>query len=128
MLDAMKGRENVMKAQIYTEGRKRDDQEELEKLSLGKTTLKSFFKSKSGKEQDILKYQAAIEQANVDIEEYRKLLNFISIYQGQWAIDKFKKDKIHQYQKMLYLMSVRSIANAHMFAQLSHQILELQEK
>lgn len=61
MLDAMKGRENVMKAQIYTESRKRDDQEELEKLSLGKTTLKSFFKSKSGKEQDILKYQAAIE-------------------------------------------------------------------
>jgi hypothetical protein len=44
--------------------------------------LKSFFKSKSGKEQDILKYQAAIEQANVDIEEYRKLINFISIYQG----------------------------------------------
>jgi hypothetical protein len=25
MLDAMKGRENVMKAQIYTENRKRDD-------------------------------------------------------------------------------------------------------
>jgi hypothetical protein len=29
---------------------------------------------------------------------------------------------------MLYQMSIRSIQNAHMAAQLSHQILELQEK
>jgi len=47
---------------------------------LGKTTLKSFFKSKEGKEKDILNLQASIEQANVDIEEYRKLINFITIY------------------------------------------------
>jgi sorting nexin-1/2 len=52
MLNAMKGRDLVMKRQLATEGKKRDDQEELEKLSLGKTTLKSFFKSKAGKEQD----------------------------------------------------------------------------
>jgi hypothetical protein len=44
-----------MRKQIATEKSKRDDQEELEKLSLGKTTLKSFFKSKTGKEQDILR-------------------------------------------------------------------------
>jgi len=55
MLNAMKGREIVMRKQIATEKSKRDDQEELEKLSLGKTTLKSFFKSKTGKEQDILR-------------------------------------------------------------------------
>jgi hypothetical protein len=50
MIDAIKGRESVMKKQIACENKRRDDQEELEKLSLGKTTLKSFFKSKSGKE------------------------------------------------------------------------------
>jgi hypothetical protein len=54
MIDALKGREKIMKKMIEKEGTRRDDQEELEKLSLGKTTLKSFFKSKSGKEQDIL--------------------------------------------------------------------------
>ena len=54
MIDAIKGREIVMKKQIATENKRRDDQEELEKISLGKTTLKSFFKSKAGKEQDIL--------------------------------------------------------------------------
>jgi hypothetical protein len=54
MINAMRGREKVMKRQMETESKKRSDQEELEKMSLGKTTLKSFFKSKTGKEQEIL--------------------------------------------------------------------------
>jgi hypothetical protein len=102
MIDAMRGRELVMKAQLSTESKKRDNQEELEKLSLGKTTLTSFWKSKESKEKSILNLQASIEQANVEIEEYRKLINFITIYQGQFAVDRFKKDKIGQYAKMLY--------------------------
>lgn len=93
MIDAMKGREIVVKKCTDAENKKRDDNEELEKLSLGKTTLKSFFKSKTGKEKDILNLQANIEQANQDIENYRRLINFITIYHGQLAIDKFKKDK-----------------------------------
>lgn len=76
------------------ESKRKDDQEELEKLSLGKTTMKSFFSSKAGKEKDILNYQASIEQANIDIENCRKLINFITIYHGQLAVDKFKKDKV----------------------------------
>jgi len=57
----MKGRETVVKKCSDCENKKRDDQDELEKLSLGKTTLKSFFKSKTGKEKDILNLQANIE-------------------------------------------------------------------
>jgi len=127
MLNAMKGRDIVMKRQLTTEGKKRDDQEELEKLSLGKTTLKSFFKSKAGKEQDQIRLQAQIEAANVEIEEYRKLNNFITVYQGHYAIDKFKKDKIAQYTRMLQQMAVKSVHNANLFSQLSNQILELQK-
>jgi hypothetical protein len=78
--------------------------------------LTSFWKSKESKEKSILNLQASIEQANVEIEEYRKLINFITIYQGQFAVDRFKKDKMAQYAKMLYQMSVRSISNAHMAA------------
>jgi sorting nexin-1/2 len=100
----------------------------LEDLSLGKTTLKSFFSSKSGKEKDILNLQAAIEQANVDIENYRKLINFITIYHGQMAIDRFKKNKIQQYTKMLQSMSTRSIHNAFLNATLNQLILETFEK
>jgi len=44
--------------------------------------MKSFFKSKTGKEQDILNLQAKIEAANVDIEDFRKLIQFITIYHG----------------------------------------------
>ena len=47
MYDGLQGREGVMKAQLNTEQKKRDDQKELDKLALGKTTMKSIFKSKS---------------------------------------------------------------------------------
>jgi hypothetical protein len=53
-----------MKAQLNTEQKKRDDQKELDKLTLGKTTMKSLFKSKSQKESNILSLQAAIEIAD----------------------------------------------------------------
>jgi hypothetical protein len=36
------------------ESKKRSDQNEIDKLVQGKTTLKNFFKSKSGKENEIL--------------------------------------------------------------------------
>ena len=47
MFDALNGRESVMKAQLNTEQKQRDDNKELLKLSECKTTMKSFFKSKS---------------------------------------------------------------------------------
>lgn len=52
--DALSGREFVVKQQYGTESKKRNDQQELEKLSLGKKTLKTFFKSKTSKESDIV--------------------------------------------------------------------------
>jgi hypothetical protein len=95
---------------------------------VGKTTLKSFFKSKSGKEQDILKLQARIEQANVDIEDYRKLVNFITIYHGKIAIERFKVHKMAQYRKMLQNMATRSINNSYLSATLNRDILKAFEK
>lgn len=94
MLNALKGREFVMKQQLQCEDNKRSDQEELEKLSLGKTTLKTFFKSKEGKDRDMVLLQAKIKQADVDIEEYRKVISFITVLQGHFAITKFKADKL----------------------------------
>jgi hypothetical protein len=54
MYDAIQGRELCMKQQLITEQKKRDDEKELTKLSEGKTTMKSFFKSKSQKESNVL--------------------------------------------------------------------------
>ena len=65
---ALAGRENVVRLQSSTESKKRSDQQELEKVSQGKTTLKSLFKSKSSKESGISTLQVGIEAANKDIE------------------------------------------------------------
>lgn len=54
----------------------------MEKLSQGKKTLKSFFKSKSSKDAEVINLQQNIELAEKDIEEYSKLVNFITIYHG----------------------------------------------
>ena len=51
-------------------------------MTLGKTTLKSFFKTKSTIEKDILTYQSEVESITNEIEDYRKLINFIQIYHG----------------------------------------------
>jgi len=83
-----------MKAQLAIENKRRSNTIELEKLQLGKTTLKSIFQSKSGKDKQILSLQNDIEAANNFVEDYKKLTNFVTIYQGQIAIPKFKKDKL----------------------------------
>lgn len=80
--ESLLGREQVIKQLASTEQKKRADQVELEKLTQGKTTIKSIFKSKSSKESDILNLQAAIEVANKDIQDYKKLIHFLTIYHG----------------------------------------------
>ena len=99
--EALSGRETVVKQQSATESKKRSDQQELEKLSQGKTTLKSLFKSKSSKETEILSLQATIEMCNKDIEDYKKLVSFLTVYHGEVAIQKFKKEKGKQYLRLL---------------------------
>ena len=128
MIDAMQGRENVMKESINTEKKMKENKQTLEKLQLGKTTLKSFFKSKSSVEKDILNLQADVETAINDLEDYKKLINFITLFHGTMAIDKFKRTKVEQYEKMLNSVSMREISNAHLSATLFHNILELSDK
>ena len=51
-------------------------------MTLGKTTLKSLFKSKTTITKDIDVYSAAIQQLDLDIDQYKKLVNFITIMHG----------------------------------------------
>ena len=125
MYDALQGREGVMKAQLNTEQKKRDDQKELDKLTLGKTTMKSLFKSKSQKESNILSLQAAIEIADQEIIDFRKLINFLTIYHGQIAIPKFKTAKAKMYLKSLNNFCVKEISNAHLSATLYNSLLDV---
>lgn len=100
----------------------------MEKLSQGKTTLKSIFKSSKSKEADIMVLQAGIEIANKDIQDYKKLIHFLTIYHGQVAIQKFKREKSKQYLKMMHNMSVKEISNSHAHATFWHMVLEYAQK
>jgi len=125
MNDAIQGRETVVKLQIATEQKKRNDMTEVDKLSAGKATLKSFFKSKSSKENDILNLQAGIEVAAKEVEDYKKLINFLTAYHGEVAIPKFKMFKSKQYLRNLHIFCVREISNSHLSATLWHSLLEI---
>lgn len=46
--------------------------------------------------------QTAIENANKDIEDYKKLIDFLTVYHGQVAIQKFKTEKARNYLKLLH--------------------------
>lgn len=124
MNEALQGREQVVKMLSATEAKKRNDQQELEKLNLGKKTLKSIFKSKSSKENDMLNLQANIEVANKDIEDYKKLINFLTIYHGQVAIQKFKKEKASQYFKILSGVGAKEITSSHSLANLWYALIQ----
>jgi dGTP triphosphohydrolase len=121
--EALLGRETVVKQQSNAESKKRSDQQELEKLSQGKTTLKSLFKSKSSKETEILSLQASIEVCNKDIEDYKKLVAFLTVYHGEVAIQKFKREKGKQYLRLLLQMASKEISNSHLAATLWHEVM-----
>ena len=97
-------------------------------MTLGKTTLKSLFKSKTTITKDIDVYSAAIQQLDLDIDQYKKLVNFITIMHGQITIEKFKRMKAASYYKMLNTFSIKEVSNAHLHATLSHSILSLQDE
>lgn len=118
--DALEGRDIVQKMLQEFELKKRERQTELEKMLANKTTLKSFFKSSSTIESDKVRYQQEVEQLTKEIEDYYKLINFITIYHGQMTIERFKANKIAQYLRMLNNFAVREISNAHLAATLYH--------
>jgi len=71
------------------EKKKITDQQEMQKLIEGKKTLKSVFKSKSKKEQSIIDLQDAQNVADIQIADYKTLINFLTIYHGSTSIPKF---------------------------------------
>lgn len=127
MNEALTGREQVVKMQSATESKRRSDQAELEKLNQGKTSIKNIFKSKSGKLSEITKLETEIELATKDIADYKKLINFLTIYHGEKAIQEFKRQKQRQYLRALNGVCVKEISNSHLSATLWHAILEVEK-
>lgn len=127
MFEALNGREQVMKQQLTTEAKLKSDTTEMTKLTEGKTTLKSVFKSKSKRENDIVTLKSNLDIHEKDIVDYKKLINFLTIYHGQLALPKFKKAKSKLYLKALNNFCVKEISNSHLSATLYHSLLEKQD-
>ena len=120
MIDCLNGREIIIKAQMATEEKKRSEQKEFDKLSAGKTTLKSIFSSKAKKEtsmQNLDKNQEVLEK---EISDYKALANYLTTYHAQQVIAKFKEEKYREYLRMLNNFCVKEISNAHTNATLYH--------
>ncbi len=127
MIECLNGREQIMKFQITAEEKKRSDLKELEKLSAGKTTMKSLFSSKAKKEGSILTLQSQQEVLEAEIGDFKKLVRFLTVYHGAEAISKFKSQKARLYLRMLNNFCVKEISNAHTNATLYHGLLGKKE-
>jgi len=53
--------------------------------------------------------QARVESTTTEIEDYKKLIHFLTIYHGEVAIEKFKKEKSTNYLKALSVFCVREV-------------------
>ena len=124
-MDAINGRLGLITKISQIEQKQKSDKVEMEKLMAGKKTLKSFFKSASSKENDINNLRVAIDRANADIDDYGRLIHFLTIYLSEGAIDKFKNQKAALYFKLMNVFCVREIALAHQQATMWHSMLDV---
>ena len=62
------------------------------------------------------------------MQEFKKLINWLTIYHGRDAIPKFKKDKGRQYLKLMSNFTVKEISNSHLTATLFHDLLDTEKE
>ena len=87
------GREGLMQSKVDREKRKNSDQNQLDKISGVKTSLKSFFMSKQSKDLNMEKLTQAIYTGDQEVNDFDKLSNFLTIYHAKVAIPAFKKEQ-----------------------------------
>ena len=113
MQDAINSRSAVMSELIQTEKKIIADTNAMESNRAGKTTLTNFWKSKSSKETKANQLQEQIEQARSQIQGYKDLIHFLTIYHGEIAIPDFKVGKKKQYLRLMTSFCMKEVANAH---------------
>lgn len=92
--------------------KQKSDEQELGKLMSGKTTFKTLFKSKSGKEGSATILRKAIELEGEDIAAYQKIINIINQHLFEKSIPWFKQDKMANYFSMLDLLWSQEMSNS----------------
>ena len=101
----------------------RSDQQALEKLNAGKTTLKTLFKGQGGKQIEIVNLNNSITQAKRDCDLYQKIINTLDIYLAETSIQEFKDEKVEVYYRMIKQFCSFEINNSHVSAHFWSNIL-----
>jgi len=74
---------------------------ELEKLNAGKKTLKTIFKSQSGKASTITTLTTFVAQAEKDVDTYEKLIKIVTVNLYEKVLSEFKTKKVKGYVSRL---------------------------
>jgi hypothetical protein len=74
---------------------------EIQKLNEGKKTLKTLFKSQSGKQTKLTELHTFVTRGEVIVETYKNVIDCLTIYMAMKEIPNFKIWKISNYYKCL---------------------------
>ena len=122
--EAIQGRDKTVSIKNKIETKKKADSEELNKLNAGKKTIKSIFKSSSGKQAKITVLSSNISQAEKDLEEYDKLLKMIEVHLGETVIPQFKETQMKAYYKICSSIACAEIDDSNKTAKFWSSFLE----
>ena len=117
---AIEQRDNLEKAQIKAKQKVADLREDLEKITQGKSSMRTVFKGSN----DTAQYEMQIDSLDREIENLGNLYDIVSIHLARDAIPALKKRKLKIYQQMLQSFGIAEIGNAHLIASFWNKIIE----
>lgn len=124
MQEAIYCRDKSIQHKGKLEGKKKANNDELNKLNAGKKTFKTLFKSKSGTQTKITTLSASISQLEKDIEEMDKLVKMIEIHLGEAVIPHFKETQMKHYYKICQNFAIMEIEDSNNSAKYWASFLE----
>lgn len=122
--EAIHCRDKTIQHKGKLESKKKSDQEELNKLEAGKKTIKTLFKSTSGKQTKITTLTTGIAQLEKDIEDVTKLIKMIEVHLGETVIPRFKETQMRDYYRICQAFACNEISDANKTAKFWSEFLE----
>ena len=86
MFDSYAGHDDLKKQVTAVEEKIVKEKKEVDKLSMGKTTFKSMFKSKLQKDEKIAKFVQVQQSAEEELNDYKKLIDYLFIFHATQSI------------------------------------------
>lgn len=122
--EAIQCRDRTIALKGKLEAKKKAETEELNKLNAGKKTLKTIFKSASGKQSKITTLSSNISQLDVDITSVERLIKMMEVHLGESVIPSFKDCQMKEYYKICFNTASMEIDDSSKIAKFWASFLE----